>query len=254
MADGAAFRTLPVIERMGARALAPSAPVNALTNVPAAAAMVDAGMRRNLRELVDRDVATLVKPIPGLVRNFPFPTTPVPTPAPAPPVTPSLTPGNPFAALPHPNPGDRIKSDDFRTFSRCLEEIQESVALSASLFGRTLAEARPILAARQLVIERAMSVFGTTLGNPADTSLDGRRVVHVAPVALGEPRVVVVVSEAVESRRLTPNLINATHAEASERLRSAVGDATFPQISVRAGQLVGATLGDAARAAVTSDR
>lgn len=253
MADGISYRTLPQIERMAARRNA--APLEAMlaTAQPMLTALQP---ERNLAELRDlRELRIAPENLAARFANrFPPAVTAPPAPAPVPvpgPVVPAIAADNPFQQLPQPNPGDRIKADDFRIFSRCLAAIQSACTLSATLFGRTLAEARPMLAAQQLTIERVMSVFGTMLNNNGDADLEQRRIVQVSPVGYGERRVLVVVSEAVETRRLTPNLMNLTYAEASERLRAAVGDATFPQMSVRVGQLVGATLGDAARAAVT---
>ncbi len=252
MADGVSFRTMPMMERVFARraqALA-GAPLEAVTTAaPQLMAVAPERFRPDMREL------TLAPEI--LLSRFPrpipmMPPTPVPQPTPTP-VAPTLSADNPFQHLPQPNPGDRIKSDDFRVYSQCLAALQSACMLSATLFGRTLAEARPLIAAQQLTIERVMSVFGTMMSSAADPALEQRRVVQVSPVAFGERRLLVVVSEAVETRRLTPNLMGLPYAEASQRIRAAVGDATFPQMSVRAGQLVGATLGDAARAAVTSN-
>jgi hypothetical protein len=257
MADATSFRTLPTMERLRTARLPgemrivnpPLEAVRATTVAPAELAR----LRPNIEELMAR------RPNEAIRRPMPFPipagppTTPPPTPEPTAPVTPTISADNPFLQLPRPNPGDRIKADDFRTFSRCLDAIQRAAMLSASLFSRTLGEARPLIAAERLTIERVMSVFGTVLGNVADASLDQRRVVQVIPIAFGESRLLVIVSEAVETRRLTPNLMNLTYAEAGERLRAAVGEATFPSASVRAGQLVGITLGEAARAAVSGN-
>jgi hypothetical protein len=254
MADAISYRTLPQIDRLTARrAAGASAPVEAMLSTTQPALMA-VQPERNLAGLRELRVAPDLLAARLTPRFTPAAVAPTPPPAPAAtpgPVVPSMAAENPFQQLPQPNPGDRIKADDFRLFSRCLAAIQNACMLSATLFGRTLAEARPMLAAQQLTIERVMSVFGTMLSNTGDAELEQRRIVQVSPVAYGERRVLVVVSEAVETRRLTPNLMNLTYAEASERLRAAVGDATFPQMSVRVGQLVGATLGDAARAAVT---
>jgi hypothetical protein len=257
MADAISYRTLPQMERLAARRAAGTGPLEAATSPaqPMFAAVMPERRAPELRELrVAPDI--LISRFPGMFTPpAPAPPPAVPTlpPAPAPmaPVVPTLSADNPFQQLPQPNPGDRIKSDDFRIYSRCLAAMQSACTLSATLFGRTLAEARPVLTAQQLTVERVMSVFGTVLTGSGDADLEQRRIVQVSPVAFGERRVLVVVTEAVETRRLTPNLMNLTYAEAGERIRAAVGDATFPQMSVRVGQLVGSTLGDAMRAAVT---
>ena len=153
--------------------------------------------------------------------------------------------GNPLASLPFPNPGDRIRADDFRALSQSLLVIRDAFALSGGLFGQTFAQARSVLAAGNYLIVEVMTVFGTIFENLDDPSLDSRKVIQVLPLNLGEPEVVVVLTEAVETRRFAPNLIGLTHKEASERLRNILGDITFPGVSRSAGQLVGLSLADA---------
>ena len=45
------------------------------------------------------------------------------------------------------------------------------------------------------------------------------------PVELGEPEVIIVLSEVVEQRRVMPNLIGMTHAGAQNAVRQALGPA-----------------------------
>jgi hypothetical protein len=227
MADGLSFRTLPIADRIRAGALADI---------------------RTLRP-VDPRLAVFVPPMSPPAPMPPVTEAPPRVPLPLPPISGGTAADNPFNALPHPNPGDRIRSDDFRRFSQCLEAIQQACMLSASLFGRTLADAKQVIGAQQYTIARVMSVFGAVLAD-GDASLDQRSVVQVQPVAYGERAVLVVVSEAVETRRLAPNLIGLTHAEATAQLHAALGDVTFPRSNISAGQLVGRTLGDAASAVV----
>jgi len=131
---------------------------------------------------------------------------------------------NPFNELPYPSPGDRIKAEDFRRLSQSLAVLQQMTVLSAALFGHTLGEARLALAAQQFVVERVLTVFGREVPG-GDASLDSRTIVQVMPVALGERGLLVVVAEAVETRRLAPNLIGRTYGEARDLLRATVGDA-----------------------------
>jgi hypothetical protein len=166
-----------------------------------------------------------------------------PTGAPSVPASPAA--GNPFDALPFPSPGDRIKADDFKTLSRSLRLVQDAYALSSALSGRSFGEARLALAAQQYQILRAMSVFGATVDDPNDTSLDQRRVLQVVPVALGAPQVLVLVTEAVDTRRFAPNLIGLTYREAAERLRALFGDAVPGSGPLSTPQLVGLTLAQA---------
>jgi hypothetical protein len=158
---------------------------------------------------------------------------------------PAVPKSNPFAALPFPNSGDRIRADDFRALSQSLTLIRDAFALSGLFFGRTFSQARPALEAGNYIIAGVLTVFGAELENLDDPSLDNRKVIQVLPVNLGEPQVLVVLTEAVETRRFAPNLIGLTYGEASERLRNILGDLTFPSVPKAAGQLVGLTLSEA---------
>src|SRR5262245_61202949 len=73
------------------------------------------------------------------------------------------TQNNPFATLPFPSAGDRIKADDFKTLSQSLKLISDVTTFSSSLFGVSLGQARIVIAAEQYQIERIMTVFGTEL-------------------------------------------------------------------------------------------
>jgi hypothetical protein len=179
----------------------------------------------------------------------PAPTPPAPTPAPpvvtAPPVVPLAPSTNPFDTLPMPSPGDRIKADDFKKLSQSLLLIRDAWQLSASLMGRTFGDAKQALVSQQYLIASVMSVFGHEIADENDPSLDSRKVIQVVPLELGEKNVAVVVTEAVETRRTVPNLLNLTYAEASERLESVMGDITVPSDGMSASQLVGLSLAQA---------
>lgn len=163
-------------------------------------------------------------------------TPPVPPPAsppvllpPAPVAEPTLTapaPGNPFAALPHPAPGDRIRADDFKNLSQALRIIYDAFALSAALYGYSLGEARLALASREYEIARVLTTGGAEPGGPGDPSLDGRRVLQVIPIVLGERRVSVLVGETVENRRYMPDLVGSgvTYGQAAQVVRDRLAD------------------------------
>lgn len=161
------------------------------------------------------------------------------------PSLPSAPATNPFAALPFRSPGDRIKSEDFNSLARGLQIIGDAYILTSALFGVSFGQARLMLASQQYEIERVLSVFGAEISTRDDASLDGRKVIQVAPSVLGERRVLIVVTEAVENRRLAPNLIGLSYAEALERQRGAFAEGTFPAVSVNAAPLVGHSLREA---------
>lgn len=148
---------------------------------------------------------------------------------------------NPFDTLPQPSPGDRIKADDFKKLSQALGLVQQMTVLAGALFGRSLGEARVALAAQQYVIERIVTVFGNDV-TAADTSLDGRRVVQVSPMKLGERRLLVVVSETVEVTRLMPDLTRLSYGEANAQIRVLMGGAAVSRTPIAAPSLVGGTL------------
>lgn len=152
---------------------------------------------------------------------------------------------NPLNALPFPNPGDRIRADDFKSLSQSLLLVRDTFRLSGMLFGRAFAEAKLALEAQQYVIIRTMTVFGTEIDNLDNQSLNNRKVIQVLPLNLGEPEVVVVVTEAVETRRFAPNLIGLTYNEASERLKNVLGDITFPSRPMHMPDLEGLKLVEA---------
>jgi hypothetical protein len=159
-----------------------------------------------------------------------------------PPVVPVAPAANPFASLPFPSAGDRIKADDFKKLSQSLMVVRDAWQLSGSLLGRTFGEAKQALTSQQYLIQRVMSVFGNEIEDLGDPSLDGRKVIQVVPIELGGKSVAVVVTEAVETRRTVPNLLNLTYAEASERLHGVMGDVTVPSSGMTATQLVGLSL------------
>ena len=187
-------------------------------------------------------------------RPLPLPLPPRPTvppppqQQPAPPLAVPVAPSNnPFRDLPSPTAGSRIKSEDFRKLSQSLRIIYDANALSNTLFGHDFGEAKQALAAQQYTIQRVMSVFGTEIGHLADPTLDERKVIQVLPSELGERSVSVIVTEVVETRRLTPNIVGLTYSEASERLRAVLGDVSFSSAPMSAPQLVGLPLSEARR-------
>lgn len=193
---------------------------------------------------------TLISPgaPPGsLLREFP----PLPpTPVPGEPVTAPAPPGtDPFGALPFPNAGERIRAEDFRTLSQALRVIADTYALGAAVFGRPLGQVRIALEAQGYAIAQVMSVTGSSLAAAGDASLDDRRVVSVTPLALGQKRLGVVVTEAVaQPQRRMPNLIGLTHAQAVELMRAELGDALAGSGPMVVPNLVGQTLSQAERA------
>ena len=123
--------------------------------------------------------------------------------------------------------------------------VHDALMLSASLLGRTFAEAKQALVSQQYEIQRVMSVFGNEVAQLDDASLDGRKVIQVIPLELGTKGVAVVLTEAVETRRTVPNLMNLTYSEASERLHGILGDVSVPSNPMTAQQLVGLSLDQA---------
>jgi len=197
-----------------------------------------------------RDLGPFTPPAPPP----PAPPPPLPIP-PAPPqalpTLPRVPDDNPFNHLPFPTPGDRVRSDDFRQLSLCLQLVQASSQLSAALFGQTLSAARPFLQAQGRVLARVMTVFGTVLEDPNDTTLDERRIMQVLPVIIGEPEVQVIVSEAVETRRLSPSLIGLRYPAATGALSASIGQGTIAAAPIRAPELLGRSLGEAANLIAT---
>jgi hypothetical protein len=198
-----------------------------------------------LREVLEPDFR-IRGPILPPSHPLPLPAPPsVPTPPPEVPAAPA---SNPFTALPFRSPGDRIKADDFNALSQSLKTIYDTSLISGSLFGVTFGQAKLVLTSQQYEIQRVMTVFGTEIENLADTSLDNRKVVQVI-VVLGERRVSVVVTEAVETRRFAPSLLGLTYREGSERLQALLGEITFPTTPLNASQLVGLSLKEASQIA-----
>ena len=171
--------------------------------------------------------------------------TPPPPPVAVPPSLPAAPVANPFASLPYRSPGDRIKSEDFNALAKGLQIVGDAYVLAGALFGVPFGQAKLQLASQQYEIDRVMTVFGNEVSEQADGSLDGRKVIQIVPSALGERRVMIVVTEAVETRRLAPNLLGMTYRDALERQRAVFGEGTFPAIQMNAVPLVGQSLRDA---------
>jgi hypothetical protein len=154
---------------------------------------------------------------------------------------------NPFPKLSFPSPGDPIRADDFKRLSQSLRIIYDVFALSSALQGQEFGVAKLALTSQQYEIKRVMSVFGTEIEDSNDSSLDNRKVIQVMPLELGDRSVAVILTEAVETRRFAPNLMGLTYSEASERLRSVLGDVTFPSKPMNAPELTGLTVAQASK-------
>jgi hypothetical protein len=180
----------------------------------------------NLKGAIDVN-RRLWQPAPAPAVTPPAPPAPTPAPpvAPAPVVTlPPAPATNAFEHLPFPSSGERIKAEDFRALSQALRIIYEHSVLAGTLFGRTFAEAKLLLAQQQYVIGGVTSVLGATLADAGDATLDGRTVVGVVPAPLGERRILIVLSEAVDQRRYMPDLTAApTLRDAQQVLIQRVG-------------------------------
>ena len=233
------------------------------SNVPLAQALLRnpaAFSRLALSPAIDSRLRTAL-PSPGsrlpVTDTPPAPPAPLPAPAPvatpapmplAPPVVPVAPGSNPFPGLPFPSPGDRIKADDFKALSQALTIIADMTILSGSLCGHPFGAAKMALVSQGYQIVRVISVFGAELDNLGDASLDSRKVIQVLPVMLGERQLVVVVTEAVDTRRFVPNLLGLTYQEAQERLRVLVGDMAQAGAPPIAPPLIGITLDQAQQA------
>ena len=198
----------------------------------------------------DREIDVLLRPDrltpPNLRPILPFiPPQPVFQPPPALPAAPGA---NTFAELPFPSPGDRIKADDIKKISQSLRIIYEMSVLSASLMGHTYKEVRLALGTQQYEVRRVMSVFGTELDNPADTSLDNRKVIQVIPLELGTHNVGVILSENVDTRPFAPRLDRGSHTykSAVDNMKALLKDVAFTGPPKTAPQMAG-TLEEAIR-------
>lgn len=169
-----------------------------------------------------------------------------PPPMPTPPLAP---PANPFAELPFPSAGDRIKADDFRRLSQSLRVLYDTYALSGATFGYPFGQVKLALAAQQYEIARVVSVYGTELADVTDASLDNRKVLQVAPVVLGERRVTIVVTDAAaaDTIRHMPNLLGLTYRQAADRIQSELGDAVARGGPMVVPDLTGLTITEATR-------
>jgi hypothetical protein len=198
--------------------------------------------------------------VPGRLRTGPSirgrepSTAPIPPPASPTPATPPVAPRpslpaapvtSPFASLPFRSPGDRIKAEDFNALAKGLQIIGDVYVLAGALFGVPFGQAKLHLASQQYEIERVMTVFGTEVSAQVDASLDSRKLIQIFPSVLGERRVIIVVTEAVETRRLAPNLLGMTYGDARERQLAVFGEGTFPTTTMAAPPLVGRSLREA---------
>ncbi len=119
------------------------------------------------------------------------------------------------------------------------------VLVSASLFGSAFGDAKVALARQNYLIQRVITVFGNEISDLSDTSLDARKVIQIVPAAPGDPGVMVVVTEAVDTRRFAPNLIGLTYTDAASRIQTLLGDVTVTGAPPSVPQLTGLTLTDA---------
>ena len=174
-------------------------------------------------------------PIPPPIVQPPAPMTP-PPPAPS---------SNPFGELPFPSPGERIKADDFRRLSQALRVLADAYALAGSTFAQPFGQVRFALAAQGYEIARVVSVNGTELTAPDDTSLDSRRVLQVMPVALGDRRVSVVLTETADTRRFMPDVTGLNYPAAVQRSREQLGDDALRGGPIAVPPLQGLTLTEA---------
>ena len=210
---------------------------------------------RAVRELPDGMRRIAIDPsFRGPMREFPIPP-PGPEPAPPPqPAPPPPTPAPPqapaadaFADLPFPSPGDRIKAEDFRKLSQGLRTVAVAYAIAGAAFGQPFAAVRTALAAQGYEVERVVAAGGAELA-AGDTSLDTRTVLHVAPLALGQKRVGVVVTESGEARRQMPSIVGMSYRQAQALIQQQLGDLTAQGGSMTVPALTGRTLSEAQRA------
>jgi hypothetical protein len=207
----------------------------------------------------DAPLATVVDALPPHFTFPPPPTPPPPTPpiaappppvpAPPPPITPPAAPAeDPFGALPMPQPGDRIRAEDFRRLSQSLRVIADAYALAGAAFGYPFGQVKLALRAQGYEITRVVSVHGVELAVADDPSLDARKVLQVAPLVLGLAQVGVVVTEVAEVRqRQMPNLIGLSYRDAGARVREQLGDALAGAGPMTVPNLVGSSLSAAQR-------
>ena len=126
--------------------------------------------------------------------------------------------------------------------------IADAYALAGASFGQPYGVLRAVLRAQGYQVARVISAGGRELGNGDDPSLDDRRVVTVAPLALGRATVGVVVTETPQAGdRRMPNLLGLTYRQATTRLQEQVGDVMAGGGPVAVPQLVGRTLSEAER-------
>lgn len=135
---------------------------------------------------------------------------------------------NPFKDLPFPSPGERIKSDDFKKLSQSLNIIHDIYSLSSAMCGQDFGEVKLVLLSQQYEIEKIMTVFGAEIDNLESETLDNRKVLQIMPIELGEKQVAIILCEAVESKRLTPDLKKETYMSSLTKLHSILADVTYP--------------------------
>jgi hypothetical protein len=198
-----------------------------------------------------------VSPVPRPI--IPLPPAPAPPsapqPAPSAPQTPAtppsavpLAPGSsPFDSLPYPNAGDRIKAEDFKKLSQALKIIADLATLTATLFGHTFGDVKLALTSQGYQITHVMSVFGAEIADLNDPSLDTRRLLQVLPARLGSRELMLVVTEAVDTRRFAPNLFGLTYADTQEHVQALVGDVQTGGQPPSAPSLLGLTLAQTER-------
>jgi hypothetical protein len=125
--------------------------------------------------------------------------------------------------------------------------IADAYALAGAAFGQPLGAVRTALAAQGYEVIRVVGASGAEV-SAGDPSLDARKVLHVAPLRLGEQRVGVVVAEAAESQRFMPNIVGMTYRQAQAAIQQQLGDVAARGGPVVVPSLVGRTLSDAQRA------
>jgi hypothetical protein len=202
---------------------------------------------------------TLVSRLPGIIDRVPFqppaPAPPQPAPPTAAPPQPAVPPPmpaipaapveSPFDHLPFPSPGDRIKADDFKALSQSIQLLHDLVVLSSTLFGQSYGDVRVMLASRGYQIARVVTVFGNEITNLADTTLDARKVLQISPAAPGHPVVMLVLTEAMDTRRFMPNLVNMNYRTAQSYIQTLLGDVPLQGAPPASPQFVGLNLTDA---------
>jgi hypothetical protein len=226
-------------------------------NLAGSVARIDPTVLSNIRRVgLDKAVLRPFAPLTPLVPpvRVPTPTPPSAPPAASPPVAPAAPvdvpdapASDPFENLPFPQPGDRIRAEDFQTLSTALRMIHDAFAISGALFGVDFATARQVLAANSYQIVQVVSVFGTEITNPDDPAHAQRRVIQVMPDDLGTNQVNVVLTEEVrEPEMRMPNLVGLTYEQAQTEMQRVLRGVVDENATMAVPNLVGQTLGQAA--------